>query len=132
MSKTLRVRVLGAILSAVFLFAMSAQAAAVHRCPVHDGALASAPAATGDSHQHGDHASASEHGPAADRESPHCCCIGQGCCSAAIVPFAAARVAPAPLSACECAAPAGALSRSPRAPPHFLPFANGPPHTALA
>lgn len=111
-----------ALFLAIWLVACVTAAAAVHRCPEHDapaGMLA---------HQGGhgmQHDMPSHHG---GHQHHQCTCLGDCACTAcvAVVP-ARERAIVALASRVDAPTPVADAPRA-IAPPHILPFANGPPH----
>ena len=112
----------------------------VHSCPVHGGGAA----AVG---QHGDmagmagHAAATHGAPASNRDGGqrhhHACtcpgdCTSTGTGPAALLPSPDVTVDAAERLVVAAAAPTAESRRARPAPPHALPFANGPPAPARA
>jgi hypothetical protein len=121
-------RLIAVLTGAALLVASSAQATGLHRCPVHDAP----PAASSLPHQaageHAGHAGTMDHsGTPADQQTPHCCCIDQGCCSAPLASLpggVAVADLPAPTALTQ---PIAAARRAPGVVPHLTPPSTGPP-----
>jgi hypothetical protein len=112
-------RLLSAALALWFPLATGGYAA-VHRCPMHDMAMA------GQGVAHGGHAGAGEHA-AQQRTHCSCDCIGACCCAApaAFTAAASAVVHTAPVSSLPKTNPVRAVER--QIVDHLLPFATAPP-----
>ena len=107
---------------AIWLVACVTAAAAVHRCPTHDGAVGMlASMAMGG---HGAH----HHAPSPGHAPHQCTCLGT-CSTIAWPDVPPARDYGVVVAAIERRAPSLAVNTPrPPAPPHTLPFANVPPH----
>jgi hypothetical protein len=120
-------RAVAAMLAAWFAIAVI-EPAALHVCPVHDGALGAH--AVHHAAGHVDHASG--HGAPAPSSSRQCTCLGDcvGAAGAALPAVMPRLHVPAVVAA------ASGIHRTdagfgPSAPGLLLPFANGPPSAAL-
>jgi len=107
--------------------AMLSEPGALHTCPTHGGGSHAAHAA----HMPGmEHGSGGQHAPAS---KTHCTCLGD-CCSSSPAAPPAVRVAVDPAARVVRVTPsivASADAAPAEAPPHRLPFANGPPAAGL-
>lgn len=111
-----------ALFLAIWLVACVTAAAAVHRCPEHDAPAGMLAQSGGHAMHHGMPAPHGGHG------HHQCTCLGE-CAATACVAVVPAREYGPVAVVLRMDAPTP-VADAPRvtAPPHTLPFANGPPH----
>jgi len=115
---------------AIWLVGVVAEPAALHRCPLHDGA-ASGDTAPASATQHDGHGAASghQHGTGGGHHAGHgCTCLGD-CCAPTLLSAPAATVAitDAPVVRRPPSQPELASAYRPAAPDHARPPSIGPP-----
>jgi hypothetical protein len=126
--RVIRSTVLRAMVSAwgLWFTVLSADSAALHSCPMHDGAAAGGHSA----HIHMAAQGADTSAPAKHDAAAACTCMGP-CCSSAPTALASQHQALREItSTFVCATPAGRASVVPQLRAHALPFANAPPSTS--
>ena len=123
-----RTAVARALISAwgLWFTALSADASALHSCPMHDGTAASGHSA----HMHGMAHATDDGAPAKHDAAAACTCMGP-CCSSAPAAVASEHTTLREITLTFAAdVPAGPAGVIPQLRAHALPFANGPPFTA--
>ncbi|HJR63002.1 MAG TPA: hypothetical protein VJ803_04825 [Gemmatimonadaceae bacterium] len=118
-----------AVLTGVaLLFASSAQAAGLHRCPVHDATPAVPSSLHHAASEHAGHGGPMDHsGTSSDQQTAHCCCIDQGCCSAPLVSLPGGIAVPELPTRFTLTPLIAAARRAPGVVPYLTPPSTGPP-----
>ena len=126
-------RLIAVVTCAALLVASGAQAAGLHRCPVHDAPLAAMSSPHHSPGEHAGHAGPVDHdGAPSHQQAPHCCCIDEGCCSAPLSSLTGGATAADLPARFVLTLPTGAGLLAPVVAPYLTPPSTGPPPAALA